>query len=1081
MNYNEIIYNSIKDYEDISKCNFYELAKPFEYYSAIILSNEYNRKIYHYDELDMIYKEENNLSKKDTGIDLCDKQDIIVQVKLRSNPLNWKEISTFVAQINQYDHTTKKRFIKWQEPILIRNSCSKVSPNLQEQLNFNICVDKPLHLEDFYNYCNNLKANPPIIENNDSIIEARDYQITAINLIKDNPNKNIYLCLPTGSGKTYVFIMSIELNKKYVILVPFIILLEQWYEEIIKIRPEFKKHIQRIGDGNNTFNNDKLITITTYNSVELVGNLQDYDRVVTDEAHRIVKPEIYEEEIEEDDTKYTTIINNNINDNNNNILLSATLDNPDNDNDLYYKVEIRDLINNGILTDYQIKIPIFEDNANDISVCQYIVKNYTNMIIYSSGHKEGMKITETLNNISKNCAYYIDCNTPKQQRKDIIKDFKKGNIKFLVNVRILIEGFNAKICNGVILYHISKNDKTIIQIVGRALRKYKNKLYAYIVLPFINTDDSKDLEFILRVLANNDPEIKHRCINKKLGGYIDIEINKEYKEDDDDDETLMETKIELVFDSLGKCIKGNIELWRFRLEKVKKFIDDNKKRPNTHSKNSKEKKLSKWISTQNINYKNNKYIMENEEIRKEWEEFKEKYAEYILYGEELWRFKLKKVKKFIDDNEKTPSVSSKNPEEKTLSRWIHQATQNYKNNKYIMENEEIRKEWDEFKEKYAEYILYGEELWRFKLKKVKRFIFINKNKPSCSSTNLEEKKLGIWISTQKTNYKNNTNIMSNEEIKKEWEEFKEEYGEYLLSKEKLWRFTLEKVKKFINENKKRPIQDSNSEERTLALWLSSQKTNYTKKKQIMQYQEIRKEWEEFKEEYGEYIFTAGKELWRFTLEKVKKFINDNENKEKPNKNSTNTEEIKLAYWLDTQNKTYITNVEIMSNQEIRKEWEEFKKEYEIFNNKELWRFKLKKVKEFIFINKNKPSCSSTNPEEKELYKWLSHQNTTYKNNTKIMQYQEIRKEWEEFKEEYGEYILTLEEKWRFKLKKVKEFIFVKKQKPKQKPRQSENSEENKLASWICLQNKNYKNKEAIMKTENKEIRKEWKDFKEKYL
>ena len=634
MNYNEIIYNSIKDYEDISKCNFYELAKPFEYYSAIILSNEYNRKIYHYNDLDVIYKEENNLSKKDTGIDLCDKQDIIGQVKLRFNSLKWKEISTFIAQINQYDYIIMERFIKWKEPILIRNSCSKVSPNLQEHLNFNVCVDKPLQLEDFYNYCNNLKANPPIIENNDAIIEERDYQITAINLIKDNPNKNIYLCLPTGSGKTYVFIMSIELNKKYVILVPFIILLEQWYEEIIKIRAELKQYIQCLGDGNNTFNNDKLITITTYNSVELVGNLQDYDKVVTDEAHRILKPEIYEEEIKEDDTKYTTIINNNINENNNNILLSATLDNPDNDNNLYHKVEMRDLINQGFLTDYQIKIPIFEDNANDISVCQYIIKNYTNMIIYSSSHKEGIKITKTLNNISKNCARYIYCNTPKQQRKDIIKDFEKGNIKFLVNVRILIEGFNTKICNGVILYHISKNDKTIIQIVGRALRKYKNKLYAYIVLPFINTDDSKDLQFILRVLANNDAEIKHRCINKKLGGYIDFEINKEYKKDDDGNndiqkENLMETKIELVFNSLGKCIKGNIDLWRFNLEKVKKRIDDKKKRPNRNSKDPEEKKEAKWLSNQNYNYKNKIDIMSNENIRKKWEEFKEEYGEFF--------------------------------------------------------------------------------------------------------------------------------------------------------------------------------------------------------------------------------------------------------------------------------------------------------------------------------------------------------------------------------------------------------------------------------------------------------------------
>ena len=861
--YIEIIYNSIKDYEDISKCNFYELARPFEYYSAIIMSKEYNGEIYHYNDLDIIYKEENNLSKKDTGIDLCDKQDIIGQVKLRSNPLNWKEISTFVAQINQYDHTTKKRFIKWQEPILIRNSCSKVSPNLQEHLNLNICVDKPLQLEDFYNYCNNLKANPPIIENNDKSIEARDYQITAINLIKDNPNKNIYLCLPTGSGKTYVFIMSIELNKKYVILVPFIILLEQWYKEIIKIRPELKQYIQCLGDGNNTFNNDKLITITTYNSVELVGNLQDYDRVVTDEAHRIVKPEIYEEEIEEDDTKYTTIINNNINENNNNILLSATLDNPDNDNDLYYKVEIRDLINQGILTDYQIKIPIFEDNANDISVCQYIVKNYTNMIIYSSGHKEGMKITETLNNISKNCARYIDCNTPKQQRKDIIKDFKKGNIKFLVNVRILIEGFNAKMCNGVILYHISKNDKTIIQIVGRALRKYKNKLYAYIVLPFINTDDSKDLQFILRVLTNNDPEIKHRCINKKLGGYIDIEINKEDEDDEENDiqkEHLMETKIELVFDSLGKCIKGNVELWRFKLKKVKEFIDDNKKRPiqNSQNSNSEERTLALWLSSQKTNYTEKKQIMENEEIRKEWEEFKEEYGEYIFTaGKELWRFTLEKVKKFINDNEnkEKPNKNSTNPEEIKLSYWLDTQNKNYIKNVEIMSNEEIRKEWDEFKKEYELFNI--KEIWRFNLEKVKKFIDKNKKAP-IKSIKGEESTLSGWIHTNKQSYKNKTHIMLNEEIRKEWEEFKEEYGEYILTLEEKWRFKLEKVKKFIDKNKKPPKRTGSPEEKSLAEWITYQKKKYKNIEQIMKNEEIRKEWEEFKEEYGRYLIYTRK-------------------------------------------------------------------------------------------------------------------------------------------------------------------------------------------------------------------------------
>lgn len=939
MNYIEIIYNFIKDYEDISKCNFYELAKPFEYYSAIILTKEYNRKIYHYDELDVIYKEENNLSKKDTGIDLCDKQDIIGQVKLRSNTLNWKEISTFVAQINQYDHTTKKRFIKWQEPILIRNSCSKVSSNLQEHLNFNICVDKPLKLKDFYDYCNNLKANPPIIENNDEIIEARDYQITAINLIKDNPNKNIYLCLPTGSGKTYVFIMSIELNKKYVILVPFIILLEQWYDEIIKIRPELKQYIQCLGDGNNTFNNDKLITITTYNSVELVGNLQDYDRVVTDEAHRIVKPEIYEEEIEEDDTKYTTIINNNINENNNNILLSATLDNPDNDNDLYYKVEIRDLINQGILTDYQIKIPIFEDNANDISVCQYIVKNYTNMIIYSSGHKEGMKITETLNNISKNCALYIDCNTPKQQRKDIIKDFKKGNIKFLVNVRILIEGFNAKICNGVILYHISKNDKTIIQIVGRALRKYKNKLYAYIVLPFINTDDSKDLEFILRVLANNDPEIKQRCIDKKLGGYIDIEINNNEAEVEDDDienDNLMEAKIELVFDSLGKCIKGNVELWRFKLEKVKKFIHNHKKKPkNVNNKNQQEKTLAIWLFNQKQNYNNNKCIMINIEIKKEWEEFVEAYKEYLLSREELWKNSLNKVITFIDTNKEKPKTKSKNQEERRLGQWISDQYKNIKNNRGITINENIKTIWTNFCKDYDEYLLSNEEIWKKTFKKVKTFIdekkckpkISLKNKKEISSKEKEETQLAYWISTQVKNYKKNENIISTFEIKKIWETFWEEYKEYLLSYEELWQFIFDKVKIFINEKGIKPKSKSKKkEEQKLGQWIQTQNSNYKTKIDIMKNENYRKIWADFCEKHKTF-FLKDQELWEYKLNKVKMFID--ETNTKPNKKSNNFEERQLARWIETQKRNYRINIHVISNEIIKDKWIEFCKKYKI--------------------------------------------------------------------------------------------------------------------------------------------------------
>ena len=93
--------------------------------------------------------------------------------------------------------------------------------------------------------------------------------------------------------------------------------------------------------------------------------------------------------------------------------------------------------------------------------------------------------------------------------------------------------------------------------------------------------------------------------------------------------------------------------------------------------------------------------MLNENIRKEWEEFKEEYKEYLLDGEELWRFTLEKVKKFINENKKRPNVKSKNPEEKKLGQWLSNQNINYKNNTQIMKNNEsIRKEWGNFKEKY---------------------------------------------------------------------------------------------------------------------------------------------------------------------------------------------------------------------------------------------------------------------------------------------------------------------------------------------------------------------------------------------
>ena len=61
--------------------------------------------------------------------------------------------------------------------------------------------------------------------------------------------------------------------------------------------------------------------------------------------------------------------------------------------------------------------------------------------------------------------------------------------------------------------------------------------------------------------------------------------------------------------------------------------------------------------------------------------------------------------------------------------------------------------------------------WDEKLQMVIDYIKENNKLPSKHDKNKEIKSLGHWLSRQKKNYKNNTEIMKNEEIRNKWEEF----------------------------------------------------------------------------------------------------------------------------------------------------------------------------------------------------------------------------------------------------------------------------------------------------------------------
>jgi hypothetical protein len=79
----------------------------------------------------------------------------------------------------------------------------------------------------------------------------------------------------------------------------------------------------------------------------------------------------------------------------------------------------------------------------------------------------------------------------------------------------------------------------------------------------------------------------------------------------------------------NKYFISNEEEWHDTLEIIKKYIDDNNKRPSQHNMDNNIKKLGQWLSTQVKNYSKKKNIMKNDIIRLKWEEFISKYKKHF--------------------------------------------------------------------------------------------------------------------------------------------------------------------------------------------------------------------------------------------------------------------------------------------------------------------------------------------------------------------------------------------------------------------------------------------------------------------
>jgi superfamily II DNA or RNA helicase len=529
----------------------------------------------------------------------------------------------------------------------------------------------------------------------------------------------------------------------------------------------------------------------------------------------------------------------------------------------------------------------------------------------------------------------LDASIPTKDRRTILDKFDTtldNEVYIISSCETIGEGIDTKNANMCVFVDPKSSFVKIIQNIGRIVRPQSKP--STVLIPcwvdrekyvgcdedrekcdeVIRSDLNKDGNFngilnVLSALRQEDEDLYDACLN--YGKDIDDKSNYsssvndsdcEYEcsensdsEDynyEDECESKPKHKINISFHTndeikvlwkitsdidimknMCSCVLecevvSNEEMWFERFEELKKFVDENERRPkSSRTKDIYELRLGQWCSTQIKRYKKKSAGMTDENRYNLWSVFVEEYNKYFIDDEEKWIDTLDKLKTFIYENQRRPNLSSNNNNEKLMARWFINNTMNHKNKNKGMLSETRYSIWSQFKEEYKEYFIDDEEKWIDTLDKLKTFINENKRKPmpldrhksknSKNSKNTEyseENKLGEWVSGNQKCFNNKTGGMKNISRYNLWNTFLCDYSTYYKKNEDKWIEQFNNLKYFFDTNKKRPNKDgTNLTEKKLGQWTTNQIKNYKNKLQKMKDEDTYNLWTNLMIEYTEYF------------------------------------------------------------------------------------------------------------------------------------------------------------------------------------------------------------------------------------
>jgi hypothetical protein len=552
-------------------------SKLFEMYTANVLSDIHGVEFVLWEDLDPAIKEARCMSLADTGVDVTDGATCIVQCKLRTGSLTYEDVGTFFGNALADPNGDGGAVSQWPKLLIARNACSTLSRNLAGYLRTRRW-DLPLPMPAFYEYVEDCMATEPLPLAAPMApvapIVLRDYQIEAIDLCADIATVGpAYIVLPTGTGKSAIIVNSVlrvlraDPAARAIVFVPFINLMEQTAAAF----GEQEFDVDCVGGGR-ARSLGARITICVFNSAHLV-DVADYAIQVIDEAHVACCPLMYRQNEERarvgaadardpdarsvgyESVRAAAALPTAR-------LFSATLDVPE--GAPCVTRDLRAMISEGILVDYQLHIPLFRKGTRDSAIARHLADNYQSILVFAPRRATGLAFCAELNAHAPG-ARFIDCDTPADERRETLELFKAGTIWCVVSVRTLAIGFDAPVTTAVCFLHMPSSSTFAVQVVGRALRLHPNKRMAFVVLPLVCGDDENGYSDgqcaarardFMRILAHVDTRFA-LALRRRGAGYVDVFVaDDEGGADRTEDAELLGVQI---FDSMGRAVRGSRE------------------------------------------------------------------------------------------------------------------------------------------------------------------------------------------------------------------------------------------------------------------------------------------------------------------------------------------------------------------------------------------------------------------------------------------------------------------------------------------------------------------------------------------